>query len=787
MHPLDLKLLRDLGTMKGQVIAVALVMACGLAVMVMALSLVVSLEGTRDSYYRAQRFAEVFAELKRAPTSLRARLAELPGIASVDTRVRGALTLDLTGMSEPADGTIFSLPDNRPQQLNLLHLRKGRLPEAGDHNEVVVGEGFAKAHGFEPGHELDATIYGARERLRIVGTALSPEFIYETRPGDALPDPRRFGVFWMNERRLAAALDLDGAFNSVAATVAPGANRRELMARIDTLLEPYGGQVAYDRENQFSAKQLHDEITTLRGFAMAFPTIFLSVAAFMTSAALTRLIRLQREQIAQLKALGYGSAAIGGHYLKFALAIVGIGAVVGGGFGLWLGQAMTVVYRRFFLFPELHFHPDWASAAVGLLAAAGVSLLGVSGAVWQAVKLPPAEAMRPEPPAEFRRSWIERLGLHRLASPSMRMALRNLQRKPWQAFFTLLGLALATSITIIPGAMRDGIAYLMDFQWTQAQRQGATVSFIEPGSAAALGAVGRLPGVMGAEAFRAVPARLRNGHRERRVSVTGLPRESRLNRLLDERGRAVAMPLHGLLLSAKLAEVLGLDAGDPVRIEVQEGRRPVLDTVVAGTITDFSGIGAYMDIDSLRRLMREGGTVSGAHLAVDAARWEEFHAQVKASPRIGSVMLTAKLRESFQKTTGEMMGTMQAVYFGFAMVVAFGVVYNGARIALSERQRDLATLRVIGFQPREVAAVLIGELLVLTLLAIPVGLWMGGHLTRWMIEMSSTETVRLPLVLTSRTYVTAVLVILVSSALSFAVVSRRIHRLNLLDVLKARD
>lgn len=787
MHPLDLKLLRDLGTMKGQVTAVALVMACGLAVMIMALSLVVSLEETRDAYYRTQRFAEVFSELKRAPNSLRSRLAELPGIAAVDTRVRGALTLDLPGMSEPADGSIFSLPDDRPQKLNLLHLRKGRLPAAGDHNEVVVSEDFAEAHGFEPGHELDATIYGARERLRIVGTALSPEFIYETRPGDSLPDPRRFGVFWMNERRLATALDMDGAFNSMVATVAPGANRRELLARIDALLEPYGGQIAYDRENQFSAKQLHDEIAMLRGTAVAFPVIFMGIAIFMTSAALTRLIRLQREQIAQLKALGYGSMAIGGHYLKFALVIVGIGTVVGGGFGLWLGQGMTVVYRRFFQFPELLFHPDWASAAVGVLTATGGCLLGVSGAVWQAVKLPPAEAMRPEPPAEFRRSWIERLGLHRLASPSMRMALRNLQRKPWQAFFTLLGLALATSIPIIPGAMRDGIAYLMDFQWTQAQRQDATVSFIEPGSAAALGSVNHLPGVMSTEVFRAVPARLRNGHRERRVSVTGLPRESRLNRLLDERGRAVAMPLHGLLLSAKLAEVLGLEAGDSVRIEVQEGRRPVLDTVVAATITDFSGVGAYMDIDSLRRLMQEGGTISGAHLAVDTARWDEFHAQVKASPRIGSVMLTGKLRESFQKTTGEMMGRLQAVYFSFAVVVAFGVVYNSARIALSERQRDLATLRVIGFQPREVAAVLIGELLVLTLLAIPAGLWLGGRLARWLIDVSSTESVRLPLVLTSRTYVTAVIIVLVSSALSFAAVGRRIHHFNLLDVLKARD
>ncbi len=787
MHPLDLKLLRDLGTMKGQVIAVALVMACGLGVMVMARSLVVSLEGTLERYYREHRFAEVFVSLKRAPNALRSRLGQIDGVAAVETRVSGGLILDLPGMKEPADGMIYSLPDDRPQTLHVLALRRGRLPEVGRPNEVVVGEAFAKAHGFEPGHELEATIYGARERLHIVGVALSPEFVYETRPGDTMPDHRRFGVFWMNERELAKALDLDGAFNNVVLDVAPGASRRAVMAALDALLEPYGGQVAFDRSDHPSAKQLQDDITVLRGFAVAFPTLFLSIAVFMTSAALTRLIRLQREQIAQLKAFGYSSWAVGVHYLKFALVIVGLGAAGGVALGLWMGFGMTMLYLKFFLFPSLPFQPDWLGLTLGCLAAAAVSVLGVSGAVWQAVKLPPAEAMRPEPPAEFQRSLLERSGLHRLASPAMRMALRNLERKPWQALFTMLGLSLATAIPIIPGSMRDGIAHLMDFQWTQAQRQDATVSLIEPGSAAAWSALHHLPGVMTSEVFRSVSARLRHGHLQRRVAVTGLPREARLNRLLDAQGRVVVMPLDGLLLSEKLAEVLHVKAGDTLRIDVQEGRRPVFDAVVAGTITDFSGVGAYMDIDALRRLMREGGTVSGAHLAIDPARWDDFYASVKEAPRIGALMITGMARESFHETTGEMMGTVQAIYLGFAVVVAFGVVYNGARIALSERSRDLATLRVVGFQPREVAAVLIGELALLTLLALPLGLYFGGLMAGFMVEISSTETVRLPLIVTSRTYVISVLVILISSLLSFAVVSRRIHNLDLLSVLKARD
>lgn len=787
MHPLNLKLLRDLGQMKGQMIAVALVMVCGLAVMIMSRSLIRSLESTRDTYYADHRFGDVFISLKRAPNALRSRIAELAGVAAVETRITGGLVLDLPGMKEPADGIILSLPDDRPQQLHLLHLRTGRLPAAGNRREVIVGAAFADAHGFQPGDVIDAIIYGGRERLRITGIGMSPEFVYEARAGDSLPDPRRFGVFWMNERELAAAFDLDGAFNSVVIDAAPGADPRAIIAGLDRLLEPYGGRAAHDRTQHASARMLEDELKGLRASAFAFPAIFLSIAAFMTSAALTRLVRLQREQIAQLKAFGYSSGAVGWHYLKFALVVVAGATAAGALLGFWLGSLMVILYHRFFLFPELVFQPDWPAIIVALVAGAATSMLGILGAVRQAVRLPPAEAMRPEPPTAFKPAVIERLGLQRLASPSFRMALRNIERKPWQAFFTTVGLAFATAIPIIPGAVRDGVTHLMDFQWSQAQRQDVTVALIEPGSASALSALQRLPGVLVAEPFRGVAARLRHGHREHRVGITGLPRDARLNRLLDAHGNATALPFSGLLLSEKLADMLAVSPGDTLRVEVQDGRRPVLEAVVAGTITDFSGVGAYMEIDDLRRLMGEGSTISGAHLALDQARWDDFLAAVKVAPRIGALAITEAARTSFNETMGEMMGTMQAIYFGFAVVVAFGVVYNGARIALSERSRDLATLRVIGFTQREVAAVLKGELILLTLIALPPGLVLGTQLTGWIIEASSTETVRFPLILTTRTYITAVLIILISSALSFAVVGRRLRNLDLIGVLKARD
>jgi putative ABC transport system permease protein len=787
MHPLNLKLIRDLGQMKGQSIAVALVMACGLAVMIMARSLVVSLESARDSYYANRRFADIFCNLKRAPNAVRSRLAEIPGVAAAETRVSGSLTLDLPGLKEPADGVMLSLPEDRPQQLNLLFLQNGRLPEVGSNNEVVVGEAFAAAHGFIPGDTIDATIHGGRQRLRIVGIGMSPEYVFESRPGESFPDSRRFGVFWMNERALAKALTLDGAFNNVVVQVAPGADRRLIMAEIDRILTPYGGLVAYGREDHLSAKQIDDRVRVLRGFSVAFPSVFLSIAAFMTGAVLTRLVRLQREQIAQLKAFGYSSGQVGWHYLKFALVIVVVGTVAGGLLGLWMGDQVVILYRRFFHFPSLLFRPDWSAIFLAFAASATTSLLGVIGAVWQAMRLPPAEAMRPEPPPEFKPSAIEQFGLQKLVSPAFRMALRNLERKPWHAFFTALGLAFATGIPIVPGAVRDGIAYLMEFQWSLAQRQDATLDLIEPASFSALSDMLRLPGVLNAEPLRSVAGRLWHDHHERRVGIAGLPPNSRLNRLLDQQGQPITLPSEGLLLSAKLAEILDVKPGDTVHVEVQEGTRPAFSAIVSGLITDFAGVAAYMDIDALRRLMREGGTVTGAYLAVDSAQWDNLLAEVKRSPRVGAFTITNDARTSFDRTTGEMMGTIQTIYFAFAVIVAFGVVYNGARIALSERSRDLATLRVIGFTHREVATVLIGELALLTLLAIPVGLFIGSQLANLIVQVSSTESVRLPLVLTPQTYTTAALIVLFSSGLSFAVVSLRIRNLDLLGALKARE
>jgi putative ABC transport system permease protein len=788
ISPLDKKLLRDLAKMKGQIFAVSLVMACGLAMMIMTRSLIFTLESTRSTYYQRHAMADIFATLKRAPLSVADQLATLPGVATVETRVAVDVTLDLPGLSEPATGHIISLPDDGgPQKLNRLFLRSGRFPRTDERREVVLGESFANANGLQPGDSLVAVINGRRETLKICGIGLSPEFVFEARAGETLPDHKRFSVIWMNYRALAVAYNLDGAFNDVCIDLAPGASPEPVIEEMDRVLAQYGAGGAFLRKEQASAQRLDDELRVLHSLSIAYPLVFLSVAAFMVNAVLARIVRLQREQIAQMKALGYSSRQVGVHYLKFVLVIGTLGTLMGGIGGRLLGAALVDLYTMFFRFPSLVFTMDYSALGLALFISLGASVLGVLTVVWQAVKLPPAEAMRPEPPADFKPALFERLGLTRFSSPTFRMAVRNIERRPWQAVFTCAGLALATGLMVLPGAMSDSINYLLTFQWNSQQRQDVAVFLTEPGSGRGFHDLEHLPGVIRAEPIRSVQARLKFGHRERKLSVTGIAPDANLNRLLDDRGHAITMPEDGLLMSEMLAKVIGARIGDEVEVEVLEGRRPVLRVPIRGLVTDFAGVAAYMDISALRRLMKEGDTVNGAYLALDHKRWDEFMRALKDTPRAAVVMVKRDQLAAFRETTGKSIGIIRKLYFVLATIVAFGVVYNSARIALSERSRELATLRVVGFNLAEVRGVLVGELAILVLAALPAGLLFGRGLALFIMSSFSTETVRLPIVINPSTYSIAILVVLTASVLSFALVSRMIGKLDMVGVLKARD
>src|SRR5215469_5921798 len=784
---LDRKLLRDLWHMRGQVLTLALIVASGVATYVTMVGAYLSVERAQQEHYTRYRFADVFAQLKRAPNRLAAELSSIPGVSVVETRVVVEVNLDIPRLNEPAVGRLVSIPEGREPGLNTLFLRRGRYIEPGHQDEVLASEAFSSANHLEVGDSIGAVINGRWERLRIVGIALSPEYVYEIRGAEVFPDNRRFGVLWMSREALGPLFNMEGGFNDVVITVAPGASEAGVIERLDKLLEPYGGLGAYGRDDQISHRFLTDEITQDRITGVLIPSIFLGIAAFLIHVVLARLVSTQRSTIGLLKAFGYSDVAVGVHYLKFAVFTVMLGTVVGSPLGIWLGRGLARMYQSFFRFPELQFVAGPKLILWGIAISGVAACLGAVSSLRAVVMLPPAEAMRPESPPTFKKGLAERLGLVGLISIAGRMILRNLERSPGKAALTVLGMSFAVAILTIGFYFFDAIEYMVQIQFRTAQRDDVTISLAEPHGGQARYDVNHLEGVLHSESFRIVPARLRFGHRSKRISLQGLEPNPDLRRLVGRSFEVVTIPDDGLVLTSALADLLGVKVGDPVTVEVLEGERPKRQVMVSATADEMIGLSAYMDISALNRLMREGPSISGAYLSVDSEKLLALYSQLKRTPAVAGVAVREAMLQSFYRTIAESLRISSTALNLFACLIAVGMVYNGARVALSERGHELASLRVLGFNQREISYMLLGEQGLLVLASVPLGFLIGYAFCLVLTAAMQTELYRMPLVITAKTYATAALFVALASLATGVSMYFRLCRLDLMAVLKSRE
>lgn len=787
MRMLDIKLLRDLRRLWAQSLAIALVLAAGVATLVLSAGAYQSLEETRAAYYDRYRFADVFASVKRAPLHLRERIELIPGVATVSTRIAQFVLLDLEDMVQPATGMAISVPDHGQPALNRLFVRQGRLPGPASRHEVVLNTRFAAAHGLTIGSRLQAIINGRKIGLQVVGLALSPEFIYALGPGDLFPDDRRFGVLWMSESVLASLFDLEQAFNSVAVKLLRGARESDVLERLDALLDRYGGTAAYGRKDQQSNAYIEAELTQLQAMSRVIPPIFLLVSAFLINMTLARLIALDRERIGLLKAVGYGSLAVASHYLKMALAIALLGSVIGLAAGAWLGRGLTRLYANFFDFPFLIFKASFGVYAVAVAVALAAAAAGAAREVYRALSLAPAVAMAPPAPPRYTALAVESLGIFKAFSQLAMMTLRNIVRWPLRTALTILGIATSVALLIVSFFSLDAVELMIDANFFRAERQHATISFVDKRPLRVLEEVERLPGVLRAEPVRSVPVRLKNGHRERKIAIQGKAPDMVLSRVLDLDLLPVALPQEGLVLSQSTAEALGVGRGSFVDVEVLEGRRPVARLPVSAVIQSYFGLLAYMDLGALSRLLGEAPTVTGAHIAFDPRETRALFGVIKTLPAVSAIALQRVALERFRQTLAENIFIMTSVYVVLSVIVAVGVVYNAARIQLSERAHEFATLRVMGFTRWEVSRVLLTELAMIVLAAVPLGWIVGYGFARLVTFSFESDLYRIPFVIENRTYAVAALVAIAAAVISGLMVRRRIDTLDLVVALKTRE
>ena len=787
MTLLDRKLLRDIWAMRGQVTTIALVVAAGMAVFVASISTYDSLGAGRDRFYASGRFPQVFVTLKRAPLPVVAQLREIPGVAAVEPRIVRDVILDWPSAMLPVSARMVSLAHAGDEPLARLHVRRGAPPGPGETKTVAINEAFAEANAVKLGTEVPVVLNGRVQSFRVAAVALSPEYVYAVKPGVPIPDDRFYAVLWVDRSAAEAAFDMKGAFNNAIVSLTPGTDPRQVIDELDRLLEPYGSVGAIARRDQPSNRFLDDELNQQRVMSITIPVIFFGVAAFLLNVVLGRLVTAQREQIAALKALGFAIAPLVMHYLKLVAVVVLAGSVLGVAGGYFFGVAMVASYHGFFRLPVLAFELTPWSAVAGFLISLAAASLGVVAALRKVVALAPAVAMRPDAPRRFRRSWIEGLLSAKALKPRHMLAIRNFAGRPLRSLFTIIGIALAVPMVVLGLFWRDAIDQMIDVQYNLVERGNATVTFPHPLDRAVIGDLAREPGVLVAEGLRIVPVRLRAGHRSYLTSVIGLPFNAGLRRPHDAALRPIDVSPDGITLTRRLAERIGVAAGEIVTIEVMEGQRRRIDLPASAIVDETVGMSSYMEIDALNRLTGEGPVVSAASLFVEPSALPSLSRRFKQLPVIESVSVKAYALSSFLDKVAGIILVSAGVLTTFAVIIAVGVVYNSARIALQERAWELASLRVLGFTRAEVAQILFSQFAAEIALAVPIGLLLSQNIVTLIARFHSTETFQIPGVVEPRTYVLAAAIVVATAAASAYIVRRRVDRLDLVAVLKTRE
>jgi putative ABC transport system permease protein len=783
---LDRKLLRDLWRMWSQALTIALVVASGIGGFITSLSAVDSLAQARDRYYADGRFADLFASVKRAPHAVSDALLAIDGITDVQTTLEQIVRVELPGSADPIIGQVIGMSPGHPARLNRVSVRSGRLPMAQgrDGIEVLVSEGFAQAHRLRQGDKLQALLNGKRRTLIVVGQAISPEFIFAGLWG--MPDTRGYGIFWMDVDALAAAFDMKGAFTRVAIKLAPEASAPAAMDAVQRVLAPYGAREVHGREHQASHAMLDNEIKEQRVLGTVLPVIFLGVAAFLLNVVVSRLVSTQREQIATLKALGYADMAIGAHYLKLVLLIVAIGLLLGTFVGDRLGTQLMRLYGEFFHFERFdHRIAPWL-LAVSFLICLLTAVIGTLGAIARTVRLPPAEAMRPPAPERFHRTLMETLGVRR-TGPILRMTLRNMERHAARTLLSITGVAAALAIVIMGHFFRDAIAFIVDAQFVLSLRGDVTVWSADPLDEGLRLGLARLPGVKAVEPLRFVTVNFVNGHRSERGMVRGYAARPELYRVIDVHLKQTLLDGRGLVMTDRLADKLGLHVGDPVQVEVMEGRPRTLVVPLGATVKEMMGLNAYMDRRALNQLLGDGDVATGYVLSVEPGAESLALEASKALPRVAGAWSKGTMLRNMEEISARNVRIMSSVLTTFAVIIAIGVVYNNARIALAERAWELASLRVLGFTRGEVAAMLQGELAIVIGVALPLGMLLGWGLIHLVTRLLQSDQFLFPVVISPPTYAWSCLVIVAAGAVSAWVVRRHVDRLDMVAALKTRD
>ena len=783
--------MRDLWQRKGSLGALVLIGAVGLTFLICMVSVYQDLVRSRDSFYRDYRLPDFTIALKRAPDRLAKLAQQYPNVVEAEGRIKMSGRVSIEGFDDPISATVQSVPHPRATHFNELLIKSGTWFTGDGRRQVIVNEAFAEAHGLLPGDELTLVLMGQQQTFRIVARALSPEYVYVVPTGGSLaPDSKRSAVLFLPQRELAQAADLDGAFNELVGKLKDPSRgpMRASLTQLEELLEPYGVTTATPYWDAPSVQFLQSDIDGLRVSATVMPSICLVVVALVLNIVMGRLVAQQRVIIGTLKALGYNTFQIVLHYTGFGIT-VGLGSsLVGVWAGSWLQGVMLEIYRAVYNLPieRPGFYPEIAGSAVviGMLFA----VLGTVFGVRRAARLEPAEAMRPPPPEKGGKIFLERLPfVWALLSFRWRLVLRTIFRNPYRTSVTLGAAIVATAVMVESLSMAGAIDHLMYNEFVATARQDLTVQLREPAGKESRRELELLPGVTAVEAQLNVPCEISRGPRRRLISASGLETSDGLKKILDAEGQIIPVPSTGIVLSDKLARILGVKVGDVVVLKALIANRGETEVPVAGIANTYLGLGAYAHIEYLSRLVGEPWSANTYLLQVSPPHADALIEALQERPLVQSSDWRLTSLQNMKQVMDQGMGFMLTVIVLFSGGLAFGSVLNTALVSLSEREREVGTLRVLGYTPPQILLIFAGESILVNLVGLFFGWFAGIGLARWIVVAYDTEIFRFPAVTPPSAIYWSSFTLIFFLLLAQLLVYRFLTSMPWLDVLKIRE
>lgn len=786
------KFLRELKESKGQFVSVLAVVIIGVMFYTGLYSALENFSGAGPKYFSEYRLGDLWSTVYRAPEGVVERIEAIPGVKMAEGRV----VQDVRIFMEDRNATIrlISLPDKKRNMVNDIIMRSGSYFTAGEGNQCIVSENFFKANHMVIGQTIEPIINGERVKLSVVGTAKSPEYIYEIRDATELtPDYEKFGVVYIKKSYLQTILDFRGSVNDISILLDRDGDVKKVKAGMEKILDQYGLVNTIEKKDQTSYSMFHSDETGLKSMAAIFPMLFFIASAAIIYITMTRMIENQRTLMGVLKALGYSDWDIMLHYQTYPLLVGILGSVLGSLIGIFfVGKGLLSIFNGFYNFPTENSSAHLEIAVPASLMALFFCIFAGYNACRKELRLVPAESMRPKPPASGRKILLENLRIFwEHINFSWKIILRNLFRYKRRSAMASVGIIFSMALLLIALGFRSSMSYVMEVQYEEIQKYDLKINLTQMMNVDELRYIRNMDHVESVEPVMETGMEIRDGWKKKDIGVIALDGGAELYGVYDRSGKSAILPADGILLPARLMQTMGLRTGDRVTLRsYYPGKNEDRDkktVIVKGETSQFIGQSAVCSMDYIDYLLKEGIVANAAHIRLEDPKYEkEVINELKDILAINTILSKAEVVANTNKQL-QSMNTIIFFMLFVASILAVAVIYNITNINIFERRREIATLAVLGFTAAELKRLVFNENFFISVFGMLIGMPMGRIIAGVAIGTQATENMQMPIRMGLSKYMIAAFLIMTFTAVANFLLRNKITSINMVESLKSAE